>query len=100
MHLDPNKISPMPGYILLEPAKQQQKTQGGIYLPDSADDKPQGGQVIAVGEDATSDQGTIIKCPVKVGDKVVYKKWGGNEVKMKDTEYQFLKFDDILAIIK
>lgn len=100
MQLDPNKLTPMPGYVLVEPTAKQTKTTGGIYLPDNAEDKPQAGKVLAVGSDWITDAGATVKCPVSSGDEVVYKKWGGNDVKIKGTEYQFLKFEDILAIIK
>ena len=100
MQLDPNKLTPMPGYVLVEPAEKQTKTEGGIYLPDNVGDKPQAGKVLAVGSDWSTEAGALIKSPVKVGDQVVYKKWGGNEVKITGVEYQFLKFEDILAIIK
>ncbi len=100
MQLDPKKMTPMPGYVLVEPLAKEEKTAGGIYLPDSHDEKPQAGAVLSVGGDWATEHGAVIKSPVKVGDKVVYKKWGGNEVKVGDTEYQFLKFEDILATIK
>lgn len=100
MQLDPKKMTPMAGYVLVEPEPKEEKTAGGIYLPDSHDEKPQGGTVLSVGADWTTEQGATLKSPVKKGDKVIYKKWGGNDVKIKDIEYQFLKFEDILAIIK
>jgi chaperonin GroES len=98
--LDAKKMNPMPGLVLVEPVAKQTQTAGGIFLPDNHDEKPQEGTVLAVGGDWVTEQGATIKSPVKVGDKVVYKKWGGNDVKIKDVEYQFLKFEDILAIIK
>lgn len=98
MQLNPKKLNPMPGYVLVEPVKKQLKTAAGIYLPDSSDEKPQAGKVIAVGGVVYKD-GKEIKSPVKKDDQVVYKKWGGNDVKIKDIEYQFLQFEDILAII-
>lgn len=100
MQLKADKLSPLPGYVLVKPAEKQTQTSGGIYLPDSSDEKPQGGTVLAVGDSWVTEQGATIKSPVKKGDMVVYKKWGGNEVKIEDVEYQFLKFEDILAIIK
>lgn len=99
MNLDPKKLTPMPGYVLVEPAEKTTQTAGGIYLPDNTGDKPQAGTVIAVGASTYKD-GVEIKSPVKMGDKVVYKKWGGNDVKMNAIEYQFLQFEDILATIK
>lgn len=98
--LTPNNLQPLPGYVLVEPGKAQKQTDSGIYLPDTHDEKPQQGTVLAVGSDWTTEQGATIKSPVKKGDVVVYKKWGGNDVKITDIEYQFLKFEDILAIVK
>ncbi len=100
MQLDPKKLTPMPGYVLVEPQVKQTQTAGGIYLPDSASDKPQSGTVIAIGDSIWESGVKELKSPVKVGDQVVYKKWGGNDVKISGIEYQFLKFEDILAVIK
>ena len=99
MQLDPKKLSSMPGYVLVEPESKQTQTPGGIYLPDNSSEKPQAGTVLAVGADWSTEAGATIKSPVKVGDHVVYKKWGGNDVKINGVEYQFLKFEDILAVI-
>lgn len=90
----------MPGYVLVEPQVKQTQTAGGIYLPDSSSEKPQAGTVLAIGSEWHTEAGATIKSPVKVGDAVVYKKWGGNDVKINGVEYQFLKFEDILATIK
>ena len=98
--LTPQNLHPMPGYIFVEPAKTQKQTASGIYLPDSHGEKPQQGKVLAVGETWKTEYGAEISAPVKIGDLVVYKKWGGNDVKINDIEYQFLKFEDILAIVK
>ena len=77
------------------------KTDSGIYLPDSASsEKPQKGKVLAVGGEEVLDSGKTRKSPVKVGDVVIYKKWGGSEVKVGTKEYLFAKFDDILAVEK
>lgn len=97
--LSVKSLNPAPGYLLVEPAKQDKKTDSGIYLPDSHEDKPQYGKVLAVGDDTVSDSGVKTASPAKKGDLVVYKKWGGNEVEIDRVEYQFLKFDDILAIV-
>ncbi len=94
------KLQPLAGYVLVEPATQQKQTASGIYLPDSHDEKPQHGTVLAVGDSVWESGVKEIKAPVKKGDRVIYKKWGGNDVKIGDTEYQFLKFEDILAVIK
>ncbi|NCN82766.1 MAG: co-chaperone GroES [Candidatus Pacebacteria bacterium] len=93
-----SSIKPNPGYVLVEPAKVDKKTASGIYLPDSHEEKPQHGTVLAVGAPAMVD-GVEVSCPVKVKDAVIYKKWGGNEFQIGDIEYQFLKFEDILAVV-
>lgn len=93
-----NNLKPLAGYVLIEPAPKETKTASGIVLPDSADEKPQEGKVQAVGDDLV-EEGKTIKCPVKVGDKVVYKKWGGNEIKQDGKELLLIKFEDLMAII-
>lgn len=95
-----DNLHPMPGYVFVKPEEAQKQTASGIYLPDSHGEKPQQGTVLAVGGDWATEHGATIKAPVKAGDSVIYKKWGGNDVKIGDIEYQFLKFEDILAIVK
>lgn len=97
--LSVSQLQPLAGYVLVEPAKAQKKTSSGIYLPESGDEKPQNGTVLAVGG-SIFQEGQELKAPVKKGDHVIYKKWGGNDFKIGDVEYQFLKFEDILATIK
>ena len=92
-------LQPAAGYILLEPLEKEEKTATGIYLPDSASEKPQKGKVLAVGDDEITDSGAKRSSPAKVGNTVIYKKWGGNEVKIDGMEYLFAKFDDILAVV-
>lgn len=96
----PNNLHPIPGYVFVKPEEAAKKTTSGIYLPDNHSEKPQQGTVLAVGHDWVTEHGATIKAPVKAGDTVIYKKWGGNDVKIGDIEYQFLKFEDILAIVK
>lgn len=94
------KIRPGAGYLLIEPDEPTKQTTSGIYLPDSATgDKPQQGTVLATGADEVTDSGAKKACPAKKGDKVIYKKWGGNDVKIDNKEYLFVKFEDILAVI-
>ena len=94
------KIKPTPGHVLIEPEEATKQTTSGIYLPDSATgDKPQQGKVLAIGPDDITEKGTKRACPAQRGDKVIYKKWGGNEVKIDNKEYLFVKFEDILAVI-
>jgi chaperonin GroES len=94
-----SSVKPTAGYVLLEPQEATKQTTSGIYLPDSATgDKPQEGTVLSHGG-SVYDDGKEIVSPVKNGDKVIYKKWGGNEVKIDGKEYLFVKFEDILAVI-
>lgn len=92
------KLKPAAGYILIEPLEKEVKTSSGIYLPDTAGEKPQKGKVLVFGASEVTEKGTKRNSPVKVGDIVIYKKWGGNEVKIENIEYLFVKFEDILAI--
>ena len=93
-------LTPSAGYLLIEPVEAETKTLTGIYLPDTASEKPQKGKVLAVGEPEITDSGVKRVAPCKVGDIVIYKKWGGNEVKIGGKEYLFAKFEDILAVEK
>ncbi len=92
-------LIPTPGYVLIQPEEAETVTASGIYLPSSGGEKPLKGVVIAVGAEETLDSGKARKSPVKKGDTVIYKKWGGSEVKLDGVEYLFAKFDDILAIV-
>ena len=94
------KVKPTAGYVLIKPAMAIRKTPSGIVLPESHDEKPQKGKVMAVGSEEITDRGQKRKAPCRINDTVIYKKWGGNEYKIDDIEYQFLKFEDVLAIIK
>jgi chaperonin GroES len=95
-------LKPTAGYLLIEPLDKETKTASGIYLPDNAGEKPQKGKVIAAGESICTDckSGSCCKTdsPAKVGDVVLYKKWGGNEVKIEGKDYLFVKFEDVLAV--
>jgi chaperonin GroES len=98
--LSVKKIQPLPGYVLVQPAQAESKTSSGLYLPENSVDKPQHGTVLAVGDSIWESGVKEIKAPVSVGQTVIYKKWGGNDFKINDLEYQFLKFEDVLAIVK
>jgi chaperonin GroES len=91
-------LKPTAGYILLEPQKAETTTASGIVLPDTSSEKPQMGTVLSVGPDEVTDGGATKPAPAKLGDVVVYKKWGGNEIKINGKEYIFVKFDDVLAV--
>jgi len=97
-----NKLTPGPGYALVLPELEEKTTASGIVLPESHEEKPQAGKVVAVGSTLVTDFGTKIEPFFKVGDRVVFKKWAGSEYKPEtgDKEHLFVKFDEILAVIK
>lgn len=92
-------IHPVPGYLLIKPQKKESTTPSGIVLTESTQDKPQQGSVLAAGDPIFVD-GREVKSPVKIGDVVIYREWGGKEYKDGDTDLLILKFDDIMAVIK
>ena len=94
------KYQPLFDNVLIKPLDAEEKTASGILLPDSAKEKPQIGQVMAVGPGTVDDKGKSVKMVVKVGQKVMYKKWGGNEVKINGTEWTIVEQKDILAIVE
>lgn len=91
-------IKPLGDRVVIELVKQEEKTASGIVLPDSAQEKPQEGLVIAVGS-GIIDDGDRIPLEVKEGDKVIYSKYAGTEVKYEGIEYLIIREDDILAVI-
>ena len=95
------KIIPLSDHILIEPIKSEEKTKGGILLPETAEkERPEQGKVVAVGPGRKTAKGMIIPLNVKVGDKVLFTKYGPNEIKVEDKEYLIAKEEDILAIIE
>ena len=93
-------IKPLGERVLVKPLESEEKTAGGIILPDSAKEKPQKGEVIAVGKGKVLEDGTVNALEVKAGDKVLYGKYSGSEVSVDSTDYLILKEEEILAIIK
>ncbi len=91
------KLQPMADRLVVKPIEQEDVTKGGIYLPDTAREKPQEGEVLAVGPGRLSEDGKRIAMDVKVGDIVVYTKYGGTEIKIDDEELIILRESDILA---
>lgn len=91
-------IKPLAGYVLIESTEANEKTSSGIYLPDTAKEKQGQGKVIAVGAPIYID-GKEILSPVKVGETVFYKKWGGDEIKINNKELKIVKFDDLMATL-
>jgi len=96
-----SNIQPLAGFVLIRPLEAEGKTSGGIILPDTAKEKPQMGVVMATGQGQWNEDGDHrIEMEVKAGDKVMYKKWGGNEVKVNGEEWTIVEQKDILAIVK
>jgi chaperonin GroES len=94
------KLVPIGDHVVIKVEKATETVKSGIVLPDSAKEKPQQGTVMAVGSGVMLDNGTRIPLEVKEGDKVVYSKYSGNEIKLDDEEYVVLSQHDILAIVK
>ena len=93
------QLKPLADRVVVKKLDAEEKTSGGIVLPDSAKEKPQQGEVLAVGPGRTDDKGNKIPMEVKVGDKVLFAKYTGTEVKVEGTEYLILVERDILAIV-
>jgi len=94
------KLRPLGDRIVVEPLEAEEKTKGGIILPDTAKEKPQEGKVVAVGKGKTDESGKLIPMEVKVGDKVLYGKYAGTEITIEGKEYMILKEEDVLAIVE
>ena len=93
------KLKPIGDRVIVQRLGSVEKTRGGLYLPDNAQEKPQEGKVIAVGSGKTLKNGKVIPLSVKSGDKIIFGKYSGSEIKVDDKEYVFLNEDDILAIV-
>jgi chaperonin GroES len=91
------KLQPMADRVLVKPTEKEEMTKSGIYLPDTAKEKPQEGEVLAVGPGKMSEDGKRIAMDIKVGDIVIYAKYGGTEIKVDDEELIILRESDILA---
>ena len=92
-------MKPLADRVIIKPSPAEEKTKGGIILPDTAKEKPVMGEVVAVGPGKVSDEGKKITPEVKVGDKVLYGKYSGTEVTMDGTEYLIMREADIFAIV-
>ena len=92
-------IRPLADRVLIEPAPAEETTASGIIIPDTAQEKPQRGVVVAVGPGRVNDDGKVLSMPVKTGDVVVYSKYAGTEYSENGTEYLIVKESDILAIV-
>ncbi len=93
-------LKPLGDRVIVKAKEPEEVTKGGIILPDTAKEKPVEGEIIAVGEGKISDDGKLIKMELKVGDKVLYGKYSGTEIKINDVEYLIMRESDVYAIIK
>ena len=93
------KIRPLGDRILVKRIKEEEKTKGGIIIPDTAKEKPQEGKVVAVGKGKMTEQGKLLTPDVKAGDKILFGKWSGTEVKLDGEDLLIMKESDIMGII-
>ena len=93
-------IRPLHDRVLVEPLSAEEKTAGGIIIPDTAQEKPQEGKIVAVGNGARGEDGEIRPLDVKKGDKILYGKWSGTEVKLDGKDLLIMKESDIMGIIE
>ena len=94
------KIKPLYDRILVKRLEEQQKTAGGLYIPDTAKEKPMEAMVVAVGNGKLQEDGSLRKLEVKAGDKVLFSKYSGSDIKIDGTEHLILREDEILGIIE
>jgi len=94
------KVKPLFDYLLIEPLEKETTLPSGIVIPDSAKEKPQEGKVIASGPGVRDENGKLVAMEVSVNDVVMYKKWGGTEVKVDGKDYILVKQEDLLAVVK
>lgn len=92
-------VKPLADRVIVRPLEAEEKTSGGIIIPDNAKEKPQRGEVVAVGPGKVSDNGQLVKPEVKKGDKVLYGKYSGTEVTIEKTDYLIMRESDLLAVI-
>ena len=93
-------LQPLGDRLVVKPLEEQEKTKSGLVLPDTAKEKPQEGKVIAVGSGRLLDDGTVKKLEVRAGDRVLYGKYAGTEVRIHEEDYLILREDDVLAIVQ
>ncbi|MEW6725787.1 co-chaperone GroES [Desulforudis sp. 1088] len=93
-------IRPLGDRVVVKPLPMEERTKGGIVLPDTAKEKPQKGEVVAVGSGKLLENGQRVAIDLKVGDKVLYSKYAGNEVKIDDVEYLILRESDVLGVLE
>ncbi len=94
------KVRPLQDRVIVKRLDEEQKTKGGIIIPDTAKEKPMEGEVVAVGKGKVSESGTLLKLDVKVGNRVLFGKYSGTEVKIDGVEHLIMREDDILGVIE
>ncbi|HOK06004.1 MAG TPA: co-chaperone GroES [Syntrophales bacterium] len=94
------KIRPLQDRVIVERLAEEEKTKGGIIIPDTAKEKPMEGKVIAVGKGRVTDDGKLVKPDVKAGDRILFNKYAGTEVKIEGKEYLIMREEDILGIVE
>jgi chaperonin GroES len=93
-------LRPMQDRIIVKRVDEETKTAGGIFIPDTAKEKPQQGEVVAVGKGKKTEDGKVIPMDVKVGDKVLFGKYAGTEIKLEGQDYLIMREDDILGVVE
>jgi chaperonin GroES len=99
MSLNVSTVTPLADRVFIKVSQREEKTAGGIFLPDTAKEKPQVGEIAAVGPGKLDDKGARVPMEVKVGDKVLYSKYAGTDIKIGDEDYVLLAEKDILAVV-
>jgi chaperonin GroES len=94
------KIRPLQDRVIVKRIAEEEKTKGGIIIPDSAKEKPQEGKIIAVGKGKVNDDGKVIPPQVKVGDRILFGKYSGSEIKLNGEEHLIMREEDILGVIE
>ena len=93
------KVKPLADRVVVKPLEETEQMRGGLYIPDTAKEKPQQGEIVAVGPGKISDEGNRLELGLKVGDKVLYGKYSGTEVTLDDAQYLILRESDVLAVL-
>jgi chaperonin GroES len=94
------KVRPLQDRLLVKRIEEEEKTKGGIIIPDTAKEKPQEGRIIAAGPGKTSDEGKVIPLSVKTGDRILFGKYSGTEIKLEGEEHLIIREDDVLAVLE
>lgn len=93
------KVKPLADRVVVKPLEETEQMRGGLYIPDTAKEKPQQGEIVAVGPGKLSEEGKRLELDLKVGDKVLYGKYSGTEVTLDDSQYLILRESDVLAVL-